>query len=345
MQAPAPAPRPAAPPPPSPHADAAWAPLPPAPAAAVATAAAGWAPPPPRPLPRAGLMTPDQRRTAFAAAAAAAASRDAAALAAGPYSGGEQRTAEWRALRDARLTASAFGNALGFWPRGREELWAEKAGLAAPFAGNAATAYGTRAEPAALAAYAAATGAAVADCRFEVLLDDDAHRWLGASPDGLVTRGGADGVLEIKCPFNRGRPDTVAPWPHPPDYYMPQVQGLLAVLGRPWCDVWCWTPARGAAAWRVDADPGYWAAAYDVLADFWWAHVVPARHALAVAEGEGGVAGRAAAAATLLPPPSSHPLTPALRARSLAMAKAAPMVRFEAHQLPRVDVREILGEG
>ena len=319
--------------------------------------------PPFTPLPRGGVLTPSQRRSAFAAAAAAA--EAATSRPASSMREGEQRTAEWRALRDARLTASAFGNAIGFWGGGRSKLWREKVGLAKPFAGNAATRYGTKAEPAALEAYAAATGACVDECRFEVLLDDDAHGWLGASPDGLlrlegVGRGGGTtttprtAVLEIKCPFNRGAPAAAVPWPVPPAYYMPQVQGLLAVLGGrrladgghlppdDFCDLWCWTPRHGAASYRIPIDRGYWAAAYEVLADFWWVHVVPARHAVAEAAVRGG---DAAAAAAPFEPPEAHPLTDALKARSEAMAAGSRVVRFGVDALPGVDVEGLVDGG
>ena len=66
------------------------------------------------------------------------------------------------------------------------ELWEEKVGLAPGFQGNAATAWGTRREADAMTAYAAATGQLLSACRFQVLRDDDAHGWLGASPDGLI---------------------------------------------------------------------------------------------------------------------------------------------------------------
>lgn len=57
-------------------------------------------------------------RESFAEAAASAAAADAAAAASAASAGmdmgaGEQRTAAWHALRDSRLTASAFANALG----------------------------------------------------------------------------------------------------------------------------------------------------------------------------------------------------------------------------------------
>ena len=59
-----------------------------------------------------------------------------------------------------------------------------------------------------------------------------------------------------------------------------QVQGLMEVFDREWCNVFVWTP-NGAALYHVPRDAGYWRACFDVLAEFWWAHVVPAKHALA----------------------------------------------------------------
>jgi len=59
-----------------------------------------------------------------------------------------------------------------------------------------------------------------------------------------------------------------------------QVQGLMEVFDRQWCNVFLWTP-NGAALYHVPRDTAYWRACFDVLAEFWWAHVVPAKHALA----------------------------------------------------------------
>jgi hypothetical protein len=91
---------------------------------------------------------------------------------------------------------------------------------------------------------------------FQVKHDDMAHGWLGASPDGLIgglsvaqeggqapapsrgmwgeglLAGQGPGILEVKCPFNKGRPETAVPPAHAIWYYMPQVllHGTMMVL-------------------------------------------------------------------------------------------------------------------
>ena len=192
-----------------------------------------------------------------------------------------QRTPAWFAAREARLTGSALGDAVGFWPGKRATLWEQKLGLAPPFRGNAATRWGTSSEPGALAEYAAVTHASIEECAFRVYGTDDADGWLGASPDGLVDcpRSTDPGLLEVKCPFNKGRPEGARPWQEPPWYYMPQVQGLLEVFDREWCDLYCWT-VNGSRVYRVARDEAYFAVLYDSLSEFWWQHVVPAKQAL-----------------------------------------------------------------
>lgn len=200
---------------------------------------------------------------------------------------GEQRTAQWLNVRERRLTASAFSKALGFFHGDRLTLWEEKIGVRAPFAGNEATRWGTRAEPLALQTYEAVTGQHVQACMFKVKHDDAAHSWLGASPDGLISALSVDsqpgcrgpGVVEIKCPYNKGAPESATPPPHAIWYYMPQVQGLMDIFDREWCELYIWTPVHGSATYHINRDRAYWAAAFEMLSQFWWAHVVPARQA------------------------------------------------------------------
>ncbi|KAK9840347.1 hypothetical protein WJX74_007980 [Apatococcus lobatus] len=255
---------------------------------------------------------------------------------------GKQLSPEWHKLRDQRLTASAFGNALGFWPDGRESLWEEKLGLREKFKGNAATAWGTKREAPALAHYKELTGHAVESCSFKVLREDDVHGWLGASPDGLVDgridqsesaseglqasgaqdrmHGNGPGVLEIKCPWNRGNTALAKPYEQAPFYYMPQVQGLMDMFDREWCDLYCWTP-NGSTIFHIPRDRQYWLSCFEVLAEFWWAHVVPAKHALAL--------GTETDLDTLRPG-RHHAATQGLKAASIRMAQNAAATHFAA---------------
>ena len=250
-------------------------------------------------------------------------------VALGSLSGETQGGDRWLALRSSRLTASAFSNACGFWRGGRNELWEEKLGLAEPFAGNDATEWGSGKEDEAVEAYKQLTGADVSHMLFRVLSPDEAELWLGASPDGLIAAPGAadvdphtgmpPGVLEIKCPWNKGDPIGAKPYPRAPWYYVPQVQGLMAVFDRQWCDLFCYTVEHGSAIYRVERDPEYWAMMYRALSDFWWQNVVPGKHAMAAGEDP-----------EKFRPSETHPLTETLKRRSREISNAAQMRRYTA---------------
>lgn len=84
----------------------------------------------------------------------------------------------------------------------------------------------------------------------------------GGSPDGLV---GDDGLIEIKCPS----PETLilyhANGEFPVDY-RPQVQGLLMLTGRKWCDFVAWHPGLTPFVVRVEPDVKYHGAIVECLA-------------------------------------------------------------------------------
>ncbi|CAI7863794.1 unnamed protein product [Closterium sp. NIES-53] len=115
-----------------------------------------------------------------------------------------------------------------------------------------------------------------------------AFSWLGASPDGLLpsdrlcfhSSPQSPGVLEIKCPFNRGSPLSATPYPSIPVYYMPQIQGLLEIFDRDWLDFFVWTEMGGTALFRVERDKQYWELLFTALEEFWRVYVVPAKEAL-----------------------------------------------------------------
>jgi hypothetical protein len=72
--------------------------------------------------------------------------------------------------------------------------------------------------------------------------------WIGGSPDGLIS---TDGIVEIKCPY------TQKLYPEFSVYYYCQVNALLEIMGREWCDFCVWTP-NGLKTWRVKANKEAW---------------------------------------------------------------------------------------
>jgi len=92
---------------------------------------------------------------------------------------------------------------------------------------NKHMAWGKEFENDAVAAYECETGRFVEPTGFWV---HPIHKWLGASPDGVV---GHDGLVEVKCPGKL--PEAV------PINYRVQMIVQLAVTGRKWCDYYAWT--------------------------------------------------------------------------------------------------------
>ena len=92
----------------------------------------------------------------------------------------EQGGEAWHALRASRLTASAFGNALGFWRGGRVSLW-EEAGSGRALRRERRHRVGHRARGRGRGPYKRLTGADVSHMLFRVLSPDEAELWLGAS--------------------------------------------------------------------------------------------------------------------------------------------------------------------
>jgi len=138
----------------------------------------------------------------------------------------EQRTPEWYKFRENLLTASSWGNILGYIGS-RKEVLLQKCGYEpAQFKGNEYTRWGTKYEPIATRIYERRTGKKIID--FGCMRHPAPENFfLGASPDGISD----DGVmLEIKCPPRRVICGT------PTDYYWAQMQGQLEVCDLERCD-------------------------------------------------------------------------------------------------------------
>ena len=74
--------------------------------------------------------------------------------------------------------------------------------------------------------------------------------WLAGSPDGFI---GEEGLIEVKCPYYHKKDGSSRIHKHIPVYYYMQMNALMEITGRAWCDYVCWTP-EGYAIFRVKRD-------------------------------------------------------------------------------------------
>jgi putative phage-type endonuclease len=149
-----------------------------------------------------------------------------------------QGTAEWRAIRAGKVTASRVSDVIARtktgWGASRAnymaELIAERlTGTPAESYSNAAMVWGTEKEPDARAAYEFQTDAEVIQIGFAPHPKIAAS---GASPDGLI---GDDGMVEIKCPNTATHIETLL-GNAVPAKYVTQIFWQMACTGRTWCD-------------------------------------------------------------------------------------------------------------
>ena len=166
----------------------------------------------------------------------------------------EQGSEEWRTLRLGIPTASMFHRIISparLEPSAQRhrylaELLVElQTGRPYDMAATSWMGRGTRLEDEARKFYEFSTGV---DVELVGFITNDAGT-LGGSPDGLV---GADGMVEIKCrsaarhiEVLMGTVERVS---------ATQVQGLLWLTGRAWCDVVHYCPGMKQDIFRVERD-------------------------------------------------------------------------------------------
>jgi len=156
-----------------------------------------------------------------------------------PFPFPPQGTHEWLQARVGHCTASRFKDVMAKIKSGeaaarrdyRIELVTERlTGRSIEKWQSAAMRYGSETEALARMAYEAHYGEKVVQVGFVPHPD---ITWCGASPDGLA---GDDGAIEVKCPFNSSIHVETLLAAQMPEEHMPQVQGVMWVTARKWCD-------------------------------------------------------------------------------------------------------------
>lgn len=159
----------------------------------------------------------------------------------------QQRTPAWHAARRGKLTCSNLGALLGQVSyTSRAQAYRRALGLER-FQGNEATQWGTDNEANGLMAYMERTGNVV---NATGLHTHSSYNWLAGSPDGFI---GDDGMVEIKCPYYAKRDGSSRVHKSVPGHYWIQINALLEITNRKWCDYVCWCP-EGMAIYRVNRD-------------------------------------------------------------------------------------------
>ena len=170
----------------------------------------------------------------------------------------QQRTPAWHVARRGKLTASNLGAALGQVNYTSRQVAFRRALGLDKFQGNDATEWGNNNEQNGIMAYQAFTGNMVTATGLHI---HPHNSWLAGSPDGFV---GDEGMIEVKCPFYWRRDGTGRIHKFVPPHYYQQMNALMEICDRKWCDYVCWSP-EGVAIYRVKRDP----MSFDILLHYY----------------------------------------------------------------------------
>jgi len=178
-----------------------------------------------------------------------------------------QGSPEWHEARRGKITGSRFKDVMS--TRGntranymRELLLERKTGIVAQGFSNADMEWGIQYESQARTYYEKLSNVTVEQVGFINHPLEQYRSYVGVSPDGLVdsrdNRDFVNGSIEIKCPNTNTHMEYIVKGF--PAKYRPQVQGILWVTGRDWCDFISFDPrVEKQPFWciRVERDEAY----------------------------------------------------------------------------------------
>ena len=173
----------------------------------------------------------------------------------------EQGTPAWLAWRSQGIGASDAPTIMGENPwKSAAQLLEEKSGRPKP-SSNAAMARGSALEPEARRRFESKFGLPMEPACMQSLKME----WLRASVDGIAAD--ASRVVEIKCGESVYR--KTAQSRQVPDYYVGQLQHILAVTNFEAIDFWCYLPNRPEVHVIVPRDQNYIDKLLEVEYAFW----------------------------------------------------------------------------
>ncbi len=185
----------------------------------------------------------------------------------------EQRSDEWFAQRENKLTSSDAATVLGINPyQKRKEVLFKKCGHdLKPFVGNVATRHGQKYEDEAIEKYCNLTNRT--NYNFGLISHEDVYKnkdyyWLAGSPDGIAidsdNHSGKPILLEVKCPYRR----TIIPGKIP-EYYVPQVQLNMFICDLELADFIEYKPPSTLNIVRLERDDEWLKKNIPILEKFW----------------------------------------------------------------------------
>ena len=191
-----------------------------------------------------------------------------------------QGSDEWTFVSVGRVTPSRIGSIMGWSPYATKddilrEMVRQHHGAKSEFVTNIAVDYNKGSKALARHAYEMEVYKKVKEL---VYFTTDQF---GAAPDGLV---GDDGILKIKCPFNKrkdAKPIFTSIYDDSLKHYMAQVQWNLYMSDRKWCDFFQWSP-NGYLLERLERDEEMitllWRTACDFHSEYQAALLNPEEH-------------------------------------------------------------------
>lgn len=182
----------------------------------------------------------------------------------------EEDREAWLKCRNSGIGASEVASLMGLSPwsgNSPADVWAVKTGKKQPWVGNDSTAWGSWLEDTIAAWYDKNCSADGTSMYHTGLWRSKKRQWQLASPDRYLVTADGEELVEIKT----GGPKSAAHWSSGvPQYYYPQVQQQLDVVGLQICRVVASIAGAPPKVFTVNRDDKFIERMRAACEEFWW---------------------------------------------------------------------------